>query len=203
MNCGARRDPPERARGLTASSRIAALALAGVCAGCVPLWPHRYYEPSASEGTMPRNRCWRTFETIVIQRGSITFDVRIVPRGDARFVEVAIAVPNGHRVVADDAAITVFDVDGARRPSMAFGGVSLVQSPAMRTRDVRTTLIGETLAGSSAPRNFWLYAPFDAGGLRRFSLVLPAFAIDGVMTELPPIDFARTTRWQFFAPLQC
>jgi hypothetical protein len=169
----------------------------------VPILPHRYYEPKATEGTTPRNRCWRTFETIVIRRGAIEFTTKIVPYGDARHVEIQIAVPAGHRVAAEGSAIAVFDVDGGRRPSMSISGIGHVQSPAARMRDIHGTMIGETLVLINGPRYFWLYAPFDADGLDRFSLVMPAFVIDGTQTELPPIDFTRTRTWQFFAPLQC
>jgi len=169
----------------------------------VPVLAHRYYEPKASEGTTPRNHCWRTFETIVMRRGPIEFTTKIVPYGDARHVEVQVAVPAGHRVAVDGNAIAVFDTDGARHPSMPIRGIGSIQSPAARVRDLRSPMVGETLVQIGAPRNFWLYAPFDADGLDRFSLVMPAFVIDGMQTELPPIDFTRTRRWQFFAPLQC
>ena len=203
MNCEVPRVRPDRRdRATVSSSRLAALALAGACAGCVPIIAHRYYEPSASEGATPRNRCWKTFETIVIRRDAIQFTTKIVPYGDARHVEIAVAIPAGHRVSLDGKAIAVFDAEGNRHPSMTIAGVGLIQSPAARARDIRTTMVGETLVGETS-RNFWLYAPFDADGLERFSLVLPTFVIDGAPTELPPIDFKRTRRWQFLAPLQC
>ncbi len=183
------------------------LALVVLCTGCVPLMPHRVYEPEASGGTMPRNRCWGTYETIVFDRGPIEVRAQVIRRkGSDRLIEMAVSVPGGHRVRVEGARVELFGERDPEQPiATHFSGVAAVQTPDAHLMPIGTTMHGETFSGGprSVRRHYWLYAPVDLEALPNFSVVLPALEIDGRSTELPMIRFRRRTRWQFFAPFQC
>lgn len=188
-------------------ARLGAVVLvAGLSSGCVPLWPHRYYEPVANEGETVRDRCWRTPERLVLRRGAVDIRVAVVRRDETRYVETSIGVPEGHRVQVGGSAVAIVDADDASRRILSrLPGVSPADTPSAHPLPIGTMLEGQRFGSTDrgTMRRYWLYAPVDVAGRQRFSVVLPPLSIDGATQDLPPIDFVRSLRWQFFAPLWC
>jgi hypothetical protein len=186
--------------------KTATIVFALVCvAGCVPLLPHNYYRPTASEGSNPRNHCWKTYEEIRFTEGANQLAVRIVRPDSARaFVEVALQLPAGHRARVARADFAMIDAGGVQR-TLRFDGIAPTQMVDGARLPISDRMEGHTYATSPAliARNYWLYAPLELKDQETFTIRLPTIDLDDVPTTLPEIRFTRTIEVQPLAPLQC
>jgi hypothetical protein len=186
--------------------KTAALVFALIClAGCVPLLPHSYYRPTASEGSNPRNRCWKTYEEIRFVEDANEIAVRIVRPDHARaYIEVALQLPASHHARVARADFAMIDAGDVQR-TLRFDGIAPTQMVDGARLPIAERMEGHTFATSPAliARNYWLYAPLELDDQQAFAIRLPTIELDDVPTTSPEIRFTRTIEVQPLAPLQC
>ncbi len=171
----------------------------------MPLLPHAYDRPAASQGEVLQDRCWKTFDEIRFAQPQTSIAVRVVERDPAHPVlRVMIRLPEGHHARVEATGGSLTGADGDARP-ITFDGAHADERVDGPRLPLPARLDGRTLAAGPTPvaSNWWLFVALDRSPGDAFTVTLPSISIDDAVVALPPIRFVRTTDVQAVAPLQC
>ena len=164
--------------------------------------PHEYYLPAATGGEVLTNRCWRTRESIRIDRPGLLAELQVMTRDHKRFIEIQWELQPGRTLELSQSAARVYLGDQVQ-PAEITLQQSLV-GYAMELQPV-TPLVGGYLPPpvETALRNYWMYVALPDSLPDSFRVLVPAYAIDGQVDSLPEVRFTKVSSVQFLAPIQC
>jgi hypothetical protein len=179
-------------------------------AGCIPYWTEPYYEPSAPGGTLVKSipRCPGPPRSLEFVTGEVTVHVSAIYRRGHLSASMIFAVPEGHVVSLLGRQLLIRSDDG---PASIEGqidpiiAVPRVSQPTIAVDDVMVGASRPVFRGSSklAPQGFIAQATVDIPEPTSFTLTLPKFSIDGLLTALPEIRFTRRRHHYVMAPINC
>lgn len=189
-------------------ARIAPSILLALCAffgaACVPVLAHRYALLEAEGSTVLTNKCWGTKETIRFEREGVAVEVRLLKRGDDRWLlEERFDVPAGKTVTLVGTDMRVFNRQRKDLFRVEFLGMSTNGNPALPLAPITPMLGGQQAVLPASPLHFWIYAPVKDHDTDGVLFALPPFTVNGAFVELPSMKSTHKADFQVAAPLQC
>ena len=175
-----------------------------LAAACVPALPHRYALLEADGATVVTNKCWGTKETIRFEREGVAVEVRLLKRGDDRWLlEERFDVPAGKTVTLVGTDMRVFNRQRKDLFRVEFLGISASGNPALPLVPIAPMVGGQQALQPASPLHFWIYAPVRDHDTDGALFALPPFTVNGAFVELPSMKATHKADFQVAAPLQC